>query len=158
MTLVDIEKLEYETFMAEDGEIVDYISAEALYKAPKVDPVNHAEWVREVREFQYTRKGDIYINHVCSNCGNKVAPNAFSSGAWEAYEKDHYNPELPNYCSDCGYKMDLRELYEQYKRDWCLARGYELIDTEIEECGINGECYACFTEWYNNEYLATRGE
>jgi hypothetical protein len=22
-----------------------------------------------------------------------------------------------------------------------------------EEVGINGECYACFDEWYNNEYM-----
>lgn len=47
--------------------------------------------------------------------------------------------------------------YEIYKRDWCDARGYKLEDMD-EEVGINGECYACFDEWYNDEYAESRGE
>ena len=53
--------------------------------------------------------------------------------------------------------VNLRELYEQYKRDWCDARGYKLEDMD-EEIGINGECYACFDEWYNNEYREIGGK
>lgn len=49
-------------------------------------------------------------------------------------------------------KEALDELYEEYKRDWCEVRCYNLEDID-EEVGINGECYACFDEWYNNEYL-----
>lgn len=157
MTLVDIEKLEYEPFIIEDGnnsEVVDYISSENLWKARKVDPVNHAEWVVENRKFY---DGDIYIKHLCSHCGEMGAIKKFTSDEWESYYKDKYSPKLSNYCPNCGYKMDLRELYEQYKRDWCSARGYTLEDMD-EEVGINGECYACFDEWYVDEYLESRGE
>ena len=48
-------------------------------------------------------------------------------------------------------------LYESYKREWCEARGYYLEDMDEEE-GINGECYACFDEWYANEYAQLKGE
>lgn len=53
--------------------------------------------------------------------------------------------------------MSLYELYEKYKRDWCEARGYKLEDVD-EHVGINGECYACFYEWYDNEYQEMKGE
>lgn len=43
------------------------------------------------------------------------------------------------------------EMYDLYKRAWCESRGYDL-ETIDEEVGINGECYACFDEWYANEY------
>lgn len=61
-----------------------------------------------------------------------------------------------------GYDNTIEEAsavcqYEIYKRDWCDARGYRLEDMD-EEVGINGECYACFDEWYNNEYAELRGE
>lgn len=43
------------------------------------------------------------------------------------------------------------KMYESYKRSWCKARGYDL-EAMDEEVGINGECYACFDEWYANEF------
>jgi hypothetical protein len=49
------------------------------------------------------------------------------------------------------------ELYQEYKHEWCAARGYKLEDMD-EEIGINGECYACFDEWYDNEYAEMKGE
>lgn len=51
----------------------------------------------------------------------------------------------------CVKEEYLRGLYEKYKHDWCDARGYKLEEMD-EEFGINGECYACFEEWYWNEY------
>lgn len=53
--------------------------------------------------------------------------------------------------------MSLYELYEKYKREWCEARGYKLEDVD-EHVGINGECYASFYEWYDNEYQESKGE
>lgn len=50
--------------------------------------------------------------------------------------------------------VTIRNLYEQYKREWCAARGYKLEDMD-EKTGINGECYASFDEWYLNDYLVT---
>lgn len=41
--------------------------------------------------------------------------------------------------------------YEEYKREWCEARGYKLEDVD-ETTGVNGECYVCFDEWLNNEH------
>lgn len=43
------------------------------------------------------------------------------------------------------------KMYESYKRSWCKARGYD-IENMDEEVGIDGECYACFDEWYANEF------
>lgn len=45
----------------------------------------------------------------------------------------------------------LSELYEDYKREWCEVRGYDM-EAMDEEVGMNGECYACFDEWYVSEY------
>lgn len=50
----------------------------------------------------------------------------------------------------------LKELYEEYKQEWCETRGYILAEID-ETVGINGECYVCFDEWYNNEYKENGG-
>lgn len=152
MVLIDISELEFEPFMMENGETVDYISAENLWKAPKVDPVNHAEWVQ--KNTRHT-DGDVCVVHNCSHCGEMGAIKIFNYDEWVAYHKDHYVPKVSKYCGECGYKMDLRELYEQYKRDWCTARGLILEDAN-ELTSINGEIYACFDEWYQNEYMEGR--
>ena len=156
MTLIDIETLEYEPFMLENGETVDYISSTELWKAPKIDPVNHAEWTFETLTFGHN-PSTIYIQHNCSHCGRRGRTERFDVIDWEAYHKNRYKPVRPNFCPDCGYKMDLRDLYEQYKRDWCDARGYKLEDVD-EEGGINGERYVSFHEWCSNEYRESRGE
>lgn len=58
-----------------------------------------------------------------------------------------------SYYFDEQYRKEaLGELYEEYKQSWCEIRGYT-VDEVNEEVGINGECYVCFDEWYNNEYL-----
>lgn len=43
----------------------------------------------------------------------------------------------------------LSKLYEDYKYNWCKDRGYD--PKLIDENGINGECYACFQEWLQND-------
>lgn len=152
MTLVDISKLEFEPFVMEDGKMVEYISAETLHAAPKVDPINHGEWVQTIRHHS---NGDICITHNCSNCNKLGTINILKSDVWEHYMKDHYVPELSNYCPECGYKMDrrkLQELYKKYKFDWCYSRGYILEAVEAQG-GINGECFASFDEWYQNEFM-----
>lgn len=50
----------------------------------------------------------------------------------------------------------LKELYEEYKQEWCETRGYILAEID-ETVGINGECYVCFDEWYSNEYKENGG-
>ena len=45
-----------------------------------------------------------------------------------------------------------RDLYWQYVEDWCNSRGYSMKDVD-SEYGINGECYACFQEFCDNEYF-----
>lgn len=57
----------------------------------------------------------------------------------------------PQYCPDCTAMRLTKILYELYKQTWCAERGYDISDVS-EETGINGECYACFDEWYNNEF------
>lgn len=120
------------------------------------DPVGHAEWKLETVSFSHNPT-KTYVHHECSNCCTRYRTEGFDTDAWEAYHKHHFNPKLPNFCPECGYKMDLRYLYEQYKYRWCANRGYILEDVD-DSVGINGECYACFDEWYQNEYLESRGE
>lgn len=71
---------------------------------------------------------------------------------------ESYKRGFPDsYAFDEQYRKEaLTELYEEYKRDWCEARGYKLEDMD-EEVGINGECYVCFNEWYDNEYKEMGG-
>lgn len=155
MTLVDISKLTFEPFFdTETGETIDYISAQDLWRAPKIDPVNHAEWVMTTRNM-YTKPDKLLIWHNCSHCGQQERVDIIPIKMWELGYKNEYHPELSPFCRKCGYKMDLRELYEQYKLRWCADRGYSLEEVDHEH-GINGECYACFTEWYNNEYMESR--
>lgn len=46
-----------------------------------------------------------------------------------------------------------RNLYDLYVEDWCDSRNVSIEDVD-EEIGINGgECYACFSEFCDNEYL-----
>lgn len=45
-----------------------------------------------------------------------------------------------------------RNLYNLYIEDWCNSRGYASKDIDVEY-GINGECYVCFEEFCDNEYL-----
>lgn len=157
MTLVDISKLTFEPFFdTETGETIDYISAQDLWRAPKIDPVNHAEWIVKTAS-SYAAPNSFYVSNVCSHCGTLDHCDLVPIDLWESGYKNRYKPDLNPFCRKCGYKMDLRELYEQYKLRWCADRGYSLEEVDHEH-GINGECYVCFTEWYNNEYLESRGE
>lgn len=159
MTLIDIEKLEYEPFnVGEEGDakLVNYISEEAIRNAPKVDPVNHAEWVMETHPM-ITKPNDTYIRFTCSHCGRLGVTNIIPTTLWDQYYKGVYETEHDPFCRKCGYKMDLRELYDKYRLDWCNARGY-ILEAVEQYGGANGECYACFDEWYNNEYRESRGE
>lgn len=48
----------------------------------------------------------------------------------------------------------INSLYEAYKKDWLKQRNININIEDIdEETGINGEIYACFDEFINNEYL-----
>ena len=49
-------------------------------------------------------------------------------------------------------EIHQRDLYWLYIEDWCNSRGYTVKDVDTE-CGINGECYACFDEFCDNEYF-----
>lgn len=71
---------------------------------------------------------------------------------------ESYKRGFPDsYAFDEQYRKEaLNELYEEYKSYWCEVRGYNLEDLD-EEVGINGECYACFDEWYDNEYKQNGG-
>ena len=78
----------------------------------------------------------------------------------EAHRKHVENYKKGN--PDCDffheqYKIEaLSELYEEYKQEWCETRGYILAEID-DSVGINGECYVCFDEWYNNEYKENGG-
>ena len=54
-------------------------------------------------------------------------------------------------------RIKALEIYQQYKEDWGAIRGYRLYEVD-EEIGINGECYSCFDEWYNNDYQQMKGQ
>lgn len=93
--------------------------------------------------------------HECTHCfESRRSPTGHACEVWGT--EDFACPTVPNgFCHKAKPKMSA--LYEKYKRDWCEARGYILEDMD-ERYGINGECYACFNEWYYNEYLESKGE
>lgn len=49
-------------------------------------------------------------------------------------------------------EIHQRDLYWRYVEDWCNQRGYTAKDVD-SEYGVNGECYVCFQEFCDNEYL-----
>lgn len=57
---------------------------------------------------------------------------------------------------DITYFDEFKEkAYELYKKDWCKVRGYNLKDVEVSEAEgeeYNGEMYACFEEFIDNEF------
>lgn len=57
---------------------------------------------------------------------------------------------------DITYFDEFKEkAYEMYKKDWCKVRGYDLKDVEVSEAEgeeYNGEMYACFEEFIDNEF------
>lgn len=105
MILVDITKLDYEPFCDENGETIDYISSEALYDEPRVDPVNHAEWVVTYRK-SYSDPNKTHVVSNCSHCNQLEHVDIVPTDLWESGYKDKYNPENSNYCRNCGYKMN----------------------------------------------------
>lgn len=105
MYLVDIENLEYDTFMEENGSFTDYISRENLHKAPQVDPVNHAKWIVKVRGSCCT-SNKLHVSSYCSHCAEFGSVDIIPEDLWLAGYKDTYNPERHKYCRECGYKMD----------------------------------------------------
>ncbi len=134
----------------------DIVADDFTYSIDDDDFVNHAEWIVKVSRFTSDSE-NVHVHNRCSCCDGLDKVDILPRAIWDAGWQASYKPKLSNYCRDCGSKMDLRELYEQYKRDWCDARGYKLEDMD-EEVGINGECYTCFDEWYNNEYKVLKGE
>ena len=59
-------------------------------------------------------------------------------------------------------QLQLKDMYNEYKKNWLKEHDYYdeyeiLINMgysveKIEEKGFHGEIYACFNEWYDNEY------
>lgn len=102
----------------------------------------------------YTHKD---ILDLC-NGQEEVAIAVFDTIDWqypETYIEEMYSySELDEYGDILVLTegMELEEfLFEKYKEDWCKERGYTLSDID-EELGINGECFACYEEFLNNEY------
>lgn len=69
----------------------DVISSVENAPAADVAPVVHGRWIKDNDSFQTDDDYYcFYFNHICSECGEIV--------------KDRY--KLPNYCPDCGCRMD----------------------------------------------------
>ncbi len=69
-----------------------------LENAPAADaaPVVHGRWIRDNDSFQIDDYYCCYFDHKCSECGEIVS--------------DRYG--LPNYCPNCGARMDLEDTHE----------------------------------------------
>lgn len=73
--------------------IADLVSLkEVLRDTPTADvaPVKHGQWIKDNDSFQTDDYYCCYFDHICSECGKVV--------------NDRY--KLPNYCPNCGAKMD----------------------------------------------------
>ena len=69
-----------------------YGAMQALNEIPaaNVAPVAHGRWIKDNDSWQPDDYYCCYFDHKCSECGNVV--------------NDRYG--LPNYCPNCGAKMD----------------------------------------------------
>ena len=76
------------------------------YVVDDVETAKQAGWLMKTKTFGI-KPDEIYITHVCSHCGALGKATRFEEAAWEAYHKDHYNPELSKYCPDCGCEMTV---------------------------------------------------
>lgn len=84
----------------------ELISGDFEFVAGDNNSVKQAEWLMKTMSFSH--KPDIvYVKHECSHCGERCHTKSFESAAWEAYYKNHYNPELPHFCSNCGFEMTV---------------------------------------------------
>ena len=96
---------------------------------------------------------------ICAECGKTFIKDADYDtpgiqGCLRTYAGDFLtfiDSTEPHYCPDCTKDRLVKLLYESYKISWCNDRGYDIRDVD-EETGINGECYASFDEWYDNEF------
>lgn len=64
----------------------------AAFPSADVAPVVHGRWIKDNDSFQINDYC-CYFDHTCSECGKIIS--------------DRY--ELPNYCPNCGAKMDEQE-------------------------------------------------
>jgi hypothetical protein len=66
----------------------------------------------------------------------------------EQAKKDKRVQEAVN---EARYKQLAEKAYGYYIADWCRRRGYNIAYVD-EECGFNGECYASYKEFLDNEF------
>lgn len=48
---------------------------------------------------------NIHVRTFCGGCAEILGVNIFPVEEWESYRRDHYEPELTNYCPHCGTKI-----------------------------------------------------
>lgn len=84
----------------------------------------------------------------------------YLEGSYKLYDEENYINEdeylayLEEVYNAIGYPEDYtpEEAYEDYCYDWCKERGYDYY-TFDEELGQNGECYSCYDEFMENDFL-----
>lgn len=91
-----------------------------------------------------------------------LAPYAeYIDGSYRLYDEDAYlddEEEYIGYLEDVynatGYLEDFTadDAYKDYCYDWCKDRGYDYYSFD-EELGQNGECYSCYDEFIDNDFL-----
>lgn len=93
LELIGIEKL-LDTPALRSYEAASYIYDQMMYDieqipAADVAPVKHGKWIWDTRE--------VYPKPMCSRCG------------MEPWRKSNRTKDLPNFCPNCGAKMDWED-------------------------------------------------
>ena len=89
----------------------DFVSMDALKIAVEVmqERIEYDEGFAPVLDVaHYDRTSDKCNAHIRSRCGHCNAllkVDIYPTDIWNKYIKDSYNPELPNFCANCGGKV-----------------------------------------------------
>ena len=66
-----------------------------------------------VVEKNFTHQPDYDYVDVRCECGQMITCDRFPKDMWNEYMKERYNPELPNYCKNCGGRIvGIKEMEE----------------------------------------------
>lgn len=58
-----------------------------------------------VEEKSFVMQPDFVYVDVRCECGQMITCDRFAKPMWDEYMKERYNPDLPNYCKNCGGRI-----------------------------------------------------
>ena len=140
----------------------DDIRDELYEKEYSVEEEN-CRTIKELLKQGFTNITAYYEDESGNECEVEITnawtcPKQFLDQFLSISEIYHTEPNS-RYCVTGRFNYTLKEinLYYEYRRNWCIERGYN-PDTFDYEYGENGEAPVCISEWYDYEYQELIGD